>query len=116
MLGIWPTDLGFLLAANALKPKLLRRVLTKSEKFFSVYVNDAQITSTPWDLRIVVGEVGDTSIAEADPIANVTILGELRMSPQLAKKITMLMINQLQIYEKKFGEIPQPPDLPETED
>jgi hypothetical protein len=88
--------------------KILRREVSKAPTFFSVYINDAQITSNPFDVRIVLGEVGDLSIEEADPVANILLLGELRMSPQLAKKITVMLIQQLQAYEKKFGQIPQP--------
>jgi Protein of unknown function (DUF3467) len=88
----------------------VNRQVTTSESFFSAYANDIQAQITPWDVRLVFGVI--SSLPTEGAITNVTItqLGEVRMAPQLAKKLTMLMIQQLQAYEAQFGEIPLPQD------
>jgi hypothetical protein len=51
--------------------------------------------------------VGDVS--EGDPaVAQIKLIGELRMSPQLAKRLALILIEQLKRYEQQFGEIPGP--------
>src|ERR1700693_4324998 len=87
----------------AIRASPARRELTKSADFFSIYTNDVLIHTSPWDVRLVLGEIGDV---QAPTVVNVRLLGELRISPQLAKKVAMLMIEQLKIYEARFGEIP----------
>ncbi len=89
------------------------RLREKSEKFFSVYVNEVQVQTGPWDIRIIVGETGSDAAEIKTDEAKTEVLGELRMSPQLAKKVVEILIGQLAIYEKKFGKIPVvPPERP----
>jgi hypothetical protein len=81
-----------------------KREVTKSPNFFSVYANDIQVQTSPWDIRFVLGEMGDVS---PDPATvNVRQVGELRISPQLAKHLAMIILGQLREYERRFGEIP----------
>ena len=81
----------------------LTREVVRSPEFVSIYSNDVQVWTSPWDLRLILGELSD------QPTPGTVIvnqLAELRMSPQLAKKLTMIMIQQLKAYEADFGEIP----------
>jgi hypothetical protein len=82
-----------------------KRETTRSPAFVSIYVNDVQVYTSPWDMRLVLGEMGDTLVADTTSV-NIKELGELRMSPQLAKKLTMIIVDQLKEYERRFGEIP----------
>ncbi|MBK5295326.1 MAG: DUF3467 domain-containing protein [Acidobacteriia bacterium] len=82
----------------------------RSHDFFSVYANELQLQTTPWDLRLVFGEV-----SSAIDLTNTLVskqLGEVRVSPQLAKRIVMIMVEHLRDYESKFGPIPAIPKEP----
>jgi hypothetical protein len=85
------------------------RAVTPSPNFFSVYANDAQLQSTPWDVRLIFGVIAGFPTEETQTV-EITQLGEIRLSPQLAKKLTMVLIQQLKAYEERFGQIPLPPD------
>src|SRR6185312_1235219 len=89
------------------------RDLSRKEGFVSIYANDVQVQTSPWDLRLILGEIGDES---ADPIPTLRInkIGEVRMSPQFAKKVAQMMVEQLAAYERMFGKIPDVPDQPPT--
>ncbi len=83
-----------------------QRMVRRSEQFVSIYANDTQIQTTPWDVRLVFGQIetpsdGDMTLVEVKQIADV------RMSPQHAKRITQILLDQLRAYEEKMGPIPQ---------
>ena len=82
---------------------------TRSPAFFSAYANDVQVQTTPWDMRVIFGELAITATPEL-PRVVVNSLGEVRMSPSLAKKVAVIMMQQLRIYEERFGAIPMPKD------
>jgi hypothetical protein len=82
---------------------------TQSPSFFSIYANDVQVQTTPWDLRLIFGEITNVPTSK-DPIVDIMQLGELRLSPQLAKKMTEVLLDQLSTYEANVGEIPLPKD------
>jgi Protein of unknown function (DUF3467) len=88
----------------------VNRQVTTSANFFSAYANDIQLQTTPWDVRLILGVISSVPTEEASTTVTITQLGEVRIAPQLAKKLTMLMIQQLQAYEAQFGQIPLPPD------
>lgn len=85
----------------------IARQAVTAPTFVSLYANDVQIQTTPWDVRLIFGHVTSHATPE-NPSTLVTLTGEARMSPQLAKRVTMLLMMQLQKYEHKFGPIPQP--------
>jgi hypothetical protein len=89
--------------------KLAKRKTARSAAFVSVYSNDVQVQTSPWDLRLTFGELGDL---EADPEGNamlsITQLAEVRLSPQLAKQLARILGEQLASYEDRFGDIPGP--------
>lgn len=87
----------------------LNRVQEVSPDFVSIYANDAQLQTTPWDIRIVFGLITGLP-SHDDPSVVVKQVGEVRMSPQLAKKIATILVGQLDHYEKVIGPIPMPKD------
>jgi hypothetical protein len=84
---------------------VVKREVFRSPEFVSLYANDVQIQITPWDMRLMLGEIVDLPSVET-PVAKIKQLADLRLSPQLAKKPAMVMIGQLEAYEEKYGEIP----------
>ena len=81
------------------------RHVSRAPTFVSIYANDVQIHTSPWDMRIVLGEIGDT-VEGNPPSINVHQLGEIRISPPLAKKLVQVIAEQVQAYERTFGPIP----------
>ena len=84
------------------------RKANRSSNFFSVYTNNLQVSTSPWDVRIVLGEVEDVQLIADKPTLTVTQLGEVRMSVQIAKQLTLMLVDQLKNYEAMFGSIPGP--------
>jgi|ERR1035438_6626031 hypothetical protein len=85
----------------------VNRKQERSPDYFSVYANDLQMQTTPWDIRLIFGLITGTPVDHTG-VVNVTQLGELRLSPQLAKLVAMILTQQLRGYEEQFGEIPLP--------
>ncbi len=85
----------------------ITRETSKSAEFVSLYANDVQVQTTPWDMRLLLGEISDPPSPES-PTLKIQQLGELRISPQLAKRLTLIMLDQIKVYEESFGEIPGP--------
>jgi hypothetical protein len=84
----------------------IRRDHTRSDSYFSVYANDIQVQTGPWDVRMILGEIGDAVRENSVPVLKIKHLGEVRLSPQLAKRLTMILIQQLKHYEENIGTIP----------
>jgi len=87
----------------------VNRAVVISPTFASLYSNDTQIQTTPWDIRLIFGQIHEVPTEERPTIV-INQVGEVRMSPQHAKKIATLLLEQLQGYESKVGPIPQPKD------
>lgn len=87
----------------------VNRTVVRAEPYALLYANDVQIQTTPWDVRLVLGRILELPTKE-NPTATISQVGEIHISPQLAKRLTMLLIKQLDTYEKRMGEIPQPTD------
>jgi hypothetical protein len=77
--------------------------------FVSLYTNDTQVQMTPWDFRITFGEISQAPTVER-PNVQVKTTGEVRMSPQHAKKFAETLMKQVQFYESNVGMIPMPSD------
>src|SRR5687768_12902122 len=86
----------------------VNRHTDRDAKFMSYYVNDAQFQTTPWDIRITMGQIAGVSAQEDAPTMMVMELFELRMSPSFAKQVAKVLIGQLQHYEQTIGPIPLP--------
>jgi hypothetical protein len=91
-------------------PAVADRRVNRSSTFFTTYTNDVQLFVSPWDVRLILGELGDQEDVEGKPVLNITQLGEVRMSAQIAKRLVILLSAQLKTYETLFGLIPSPPD------
>src|SRR5438105_3925989 len=89
--------------------KAAPRETTKAEGYFSVYANDIQMQITPWDMRLTFGELEVVTKNEptmgATPFVAVKVLGDIRISLQLTKALVKIMIDQIQQYEERFGQI-----------
>ena len=85
----------------------VEREVVVSPDFVSLYANDTQFQTSPWDFRLIFGVIDAVPTNENHTVV-VKQTGEVRMSPQHAKKITQLLLEQLAGYEKRFGPIPQP--------
>lgn len=100
---------------NAVEPELeiiranITREVVAASGFVSIYTNDTQLQITPWDVRMIFGEITEPATKER-PLVRVKSVAEVRMSPQHAKKIVQILARQLVGYERRFGVIPQPPD------
>jgi hypothetical protein len=81
------------------------RVVTVAPNFTSLYANDIQVQT--WDMRLIFGEVGDVIQSDV-PALTIKRIGELRISLPLAKKLAMIMIDQVKSYEAQVGEVPLP--------
>jgi hypothetical protein len=80
---------------------------TRSEKFVSIYSNSANVEATPWDFRIVFGELQKTG---AGQISKIEQHVAVTMSPQHAKALLGVLHKNVTEYEKHVGEIKLPPD------
>jgi hypothetical protein len=98
-----PNDAPKVIRAN------IKRELVTDSGFVSLYANDTQIQLTPWDFRLIFGQIANVPTPE-NPTIQVRQIGEVRMSPQHAKKITLILIGQLKHYEETIGPIPLPSD------
>ena len=90
-------------------PMVEQRESTKSPHFVSVYSNDVQVQTSPWDMRLMLGEMTSAPSPE-DPVVRITQLAEVRLSPPLAKRLAEIMVLQIKAYEDRFGDIPVPPN------
>jgi len=89
---------------------LPRRESVKSPAFFSVYANDVQVQLTPWDMRFILGALENPPTLD-DPVVRINQLGELRISLQLAKALSKIMLDQINAYEERFGPVPEIPGI-----
>ncbi len=83
----------------------LNRETVTAPNFASLYANDTQVQVTPWDIRLIFGEITEPP-TEDRPTVVVKLTGEVRMSPQHAMKLAMILLGQLKQYEQAFGQIP----------
>src|SRR5438874_6938518 len=87
-------------AAPAAQSSTNRRETTKHPDFFSIYANDIQVAVSNWDIRLILGEIGDLS--DTDPnVLNIKQLGEIRLSLQIAKRLADILTAQIKAYEKQ---------------
>jgi hypothetical protein len=95
------------LSAPIVRANVNREVIV-SPDFVSIYANDTQVLLTPWDVRLTFGEISE--VKPDPPTIVVKTLGDVRISPQHAKKLLQVLGFQVAQYEKNIGVIPLPPD------
>jgi hypothetical protein len=87
------------------------REVAAAPTFVSLYSNDTQVQVSPWDVRLIFGMITQPpSAQQPSPTIHVTQVGEVRMSPQHAKKVVQILLAQIQGYEERIGPIPLPGD------
>lgn len=87
----------------------IHREMVSAASFVSLYANDTQIQVSPWDFRFMFGLI-TVAPSEDSPNVVVTQIGEVRMSPEHAKRVAMVLVQQIRNYEQSVGPIPQPQD------
>lgn len=65
-----------------------------------VYTNAVMTNMTPYEFEITLG-LGSNNYEGVRPVVNV------RMSPQFAKEFSDLLLNNIKLFEERFGEIPK---------
>jgi hypothetical protein len=83
----------------------IARESVEPSHFASLYINDVQIQITPWDFRFVLGVIEKEPTKE-NATLGIKTLGEIRMSPQFAKRLYVVLGGQLKNYEESVGQIP----------
>jgi uncharacterized protein DUF3467 len=83
-----------------------RRTETTAD-YVRIYANDMQAQTTPWDVRLIFGQISGTPTTN-DPTLTVRQVGEVSMSPQFAKRVAVILLGQLEQYERTIGPIPLP--------
>jgi hypothetical protein len=80
----------------------------KDENYRDVYINISRVAFTPWDIRIVAGQmVEGATISEQQARDMVALV----MAPQHAKALYAAWGDAIRQYETAFGQIP---DLTES--
>ena len=74
-------------------------VRAPSPSHVDVWINDAQISHTPWDFRIRLGTIREASASRLVVDESVTI----RTSPQFIKPLIAALQSSLKQYEDHFG-------------
>ena len=75
-----------------------------SEKHIDLYANNAQVVSSYYDFHLSFGLILEASNEKLVTEDAVTI----KMSPQLAKRLRDIIIEQVDKYEESYGLIPVP--------
>lgn len=74
--------------------------ITKAASFVKIYANSAFIEVTPWDFKMIFGEIQKIGI-KMHVEQSVAVV----MSPQHAKALLNVLATNVQEYEKQVGEI-----------
>jgi Protein of unknown function (DUF3467) len=81
----------------------------RSETYAKLYANAANIEVTPWDFKLIFGE-----LKRSGTTFSIEQHFEVAMSPQHAKALSNLLNQNLREYEQQIGEI-KLPRVPEAQ-
>ncbi|HEV8641379.1 MAG TPA: DUF3467 domain-containing protein [Methylomirabilota bacterium] len=95
--------------ADAIVRANVKRTIVFAPNFISLYTNDTQVQVSPWDVRLIFGEISEPPTSERPEVV-IKATGEVRMSPQHAKRILQILADTLATYERSVGPIPLPVD------
>jgi hypothetical protein len=84
----------------------IERNVEVSPSAITIYANDTQLQTSPWDVRFQFGLVQGLDVGKK--VITIQHLADIRMSPQHAKRVLEILGQQIATYEKNFGAIPQP--------
>lgn len=79
----------------------------KSPNYQESYADAVAVNCNLWDFVITFG-IADFQQGQQPTIEN---YHKLRISPQTAKALIPILMEQVRGYEEKFGTIPKPPDV-----
>ncbi|MEO5936578.1 MAG: DUF3467 domain-containing protein [Terriglobales bacterium] len=88
-------------------PKQPQISLTNSPDFREGYANSVQINVSVWDFRLTFGRLQQ----QTPEIVEVSNFQNIYLSPQQAKALLMIMQQNVENYEKAFGEIKLDPQM-----
>ncbi len=90
------------------EPKGRQQIRTHSPTFTRVWANDALVGHSPWDFRLVLGQLrrADVEVLEAEEQV------EVHMSPQFAMRLLDVLQKNITKYETNFGKIELPHGVP----
>lgn len=86
----------------------VQRKLVTGKDFAAYYSNDTQVQTTPWDVRFMFGVIAD--IDPDQQTAIVERVADVRMSLEHAKKVAMILTEQIRQHEARIGFIALPQD------
>jgi hypothetical protein len=73
----------------------------KSAEFVSVYANSVNFVTTPWDFELLFGQ----TVPENPSDIHIEVQVTVKVSPQMAKALVMTLGQNVQAYERQYGEI-----------
>ena len=88
-------------------PKQPQINLTNSPDFREGYANSVQINVSVWDFRLTFGRLQQ----QTPELVEVSNFQNIYLSPQQAKALLMIMQQNVDNYEKAFGEIKLDPQM-----
>lgn len=87
----------------------LREVAVENlDNIRSRYSNQAAVTMTMWDFRLIFSEIIVEGPPGAIPQVRCEVRGSIVMSPAHAKVLAKVLDDNIKLYEKENGEIPWP--------
>ncbi len=82
----------------------------RGEGYMSTYANSVNLMVSPWDIRLIFGELMDTGDKRGARIEN---RASVVMSPQHAKAFSIILARHLEKYEAEHGAITLKPETEE---
>lgn len=73
------------------------------EGFSTVYASNVNLRLSPWEFKLIFGEVIEASDDTFEVLDKVAI----NMSPQHVKALVSLLIRNLDEYERSYGDLPR---------
>jgi hypothetical protein len=86
--------------------------VVRSEVFVEVYANYVSFAASAWDMTIMFGR----TVADDPRNPRIEQRASVSMSPQTAKAMAHIVLQNLQRYEAQYGEIHLTPIQPQTEE
>jgi hypothetical protein len=75
--------------------------LRRSPTFVSIYANNVNFVTTPWDFELLFGQ----TVPEDPSNIHIAVQAMVTVSPQMAKALATSLIQNVRAYEQQFGEI-----------
>jgi hypothetical protein len=86
--------------------------VVRSEAFVEVYANYVSFAASAWDMTIMFGR----TVADDPRNPRIEQRASISLSPQTAKAMAHIVLQNIQRYEAQYGEIRLAPIQPQTEE